>query len=188
MFPIVASYAQDCLAPDSRNIVVAEALRVLEPHAEEFDAIAFQGMSGAVIAPILACFMEKYLIFVRKGDSYGECGVGESCHSSNKVEGPCGPVRFLIVDDFIAGGNTMKRIYKQVRKYNPLAVCVGIYLWTPGVKRTIFDVSNTKDPVYVPVYFPTAVNILMNQPGRYRGWWPDETCDVLKTQDDWISG
>ena len=126
---VVSSYAQNALRPESRNLIIEDALKVLTPIADSFDVLAFQGMSGAVMAPILAHLLGKGLLFVRKGDSYQDVGSGEARHSSLKVEGPCGHIRFLIVDDFIAGGSTVRRIHKHVTKYNPFATCVGVYLW-----------------------------------------------------------
>lgn len=85
----------------------------------EFDAIAFRGMSGAMIAPPVAALMGKTLILVRKP--------GESTHSSDTVEGDVRYIkRYVILDDFVATGNTAREIQRAIQQYNPKAVCLGV--------------------------------------------------------------
>jgi len=72
----------------------------------EFDAIAFRGMSGAMVAPILAHLLGKTLIMVRKG---------ENCHSCHGVEGDAGADSYIIVDDFLSTGDTIEQIVTAVQ-------------------------------------------------------------------------
>jgi len=73
----------------------------------KYDAIAFRGMSGAAVAFPLAAMTNKGLICVRKQ------GVA---HSSQLVEGLIGDEikRYVIVDDFINSGHTLKNIKKSI--------------------------------------------------------------------------
>lgn len=84
----------------------------------EFDAIAFRGLSGALIAPTVAMRMGKTLIAVRKG---------EKSHSSNMVEGDRAARRYVIIDDFIASGATVEAILDGVHKWAPKAECIGVF-------------------------------------------------------------
>lgn len=85
----------------------------------EFDAIAFRGMSGALVAPIIARELGKTLICVRKPD--------EKCHSSRLVEGDSGARSYVIIDDFIDYGTTVRKIFTAVGEFAPQAKCLGTF-------------------------------------------------------------
>lgn len=87
----------------------------------QFDAIAFRGLSGAMIAPIVALRLNKSLLAVRKD--------GEKTHSCYKVEGDYGARRYIILDDFISGGNTARAILAEVKAAVPDAEFVGFYAY-----------------------------------------------------------
>ena len=95
----------------------------------EFDAIAFTGVSGALVAPAVAAALGKSLIVVRKKAE------ATSTHSTFSVEGPRNPVRFIVIDDFISTGKTMDTVITKVHDdLNPLSQCVGYieYSRLPG--------------------------------------------------------
>ena len=83
----------------------------------EFDAIAFRGLSGALIAPVVAMQMGKSLIAVRKG---------ESCHSPNMIEGDVNALTYVIVDDFVSSGETCRKIAQHIYDVTHKAKCIGI--------------------------------------------------------------
>lgn len=85
----------------------------------KFDAIAFRGMSGALLAAPLAMTMKKTLMLVRKE--------GDINHSKRMVEGDRSCKSYVIVDDFIAGGDTVKSIYDAVEIFAPKAKCLGVF-------------------------------------------------------------
>lgn len=92
-----------------------------------FDAIAFCGNSGALVAPILAYELNKYILLVRKQ--------AESCHSLYDVEGLYPgkkKYKYIILDDQIESGWTVKTIYKQINKYSSNLICAGIVLYLDG--------------------------------------------------------
>lgn len=115
-----ASWLHPILCPGGLKLEVASAARALKKI--EFDAIAFTGLSGAVLASAVALKMDKLLYCVRK--------VGENRHSDYDVEGPLGKLRYIIIDDLIQSGATLRRIISQVRKHSDnQAVLAGIWLY-----------------------------------------------------------
>jgi orotate phosphoribosyltransferase len=86
----------------------------------EFDSFAFRGMSGALLAPILAIKCKKHLIMIRKSI--------EGSHSNSMVEGYIKTKKFIIIDDFIESGNTVNTIIAEVKRFAPNAKCSGILL------------------------------------------------------------
>jgi adenine/guanine phosphoribosyltransferase-like PRPP-binding protein len=83
----------------------------------KFDAIAFRGMSGALLGPALAVRLNKSMLLVRKKDD---------SHSGRMVEGDKKTRVYVIVDDFMAGGETARKIVEEVKFFNSEARCLGI--------------------------------------------------------------
>jgi adenine/guanine phosphoribosyltransferase-like PRPP-binding protein len=111
------SYLQPSMIRNQRRQTINLAVRSLRPRADQFDAIAFRGMSGALIAPILADYLDKRLILVRKEKepSHGLAIEYEATLSS----------RWIIVDDFIGSFRTCNSIWeacKGVGFKHPVAV------------------------------------------------------------------
>lgn len=98
----------------------------------EFDAIAFRGMSGAIVAPSVADALEKNIVLCRKDDNH---------HSDFKVEYAVDWFeKFIIVDDLISSGNTIITILQMIdvewqRHMEKAGMevarpkCVGIFLY-----------------------------------------------------------
>jgi len=85
---------------------------------QEFDSIAFRGMSGAVSAPIIALALKKNLILVRKPE--------DRTHSQYRVEGFNASRRYVIVDDFISTGETARAIRDSIYNFAHHAKCIGV--------------------------------------------------------------
>jgi len=87
----------------------------------EFDAIAFRGNSGALLASPLATLLKKHLILVRKNTA--------DSHSYTTVEG-CSKrnCRYIIVDDLIASGKTVQEIFCNISNELESPVLVGIFM------------------------------------------------------------
>lgn len=83
-----------------------------------YDTIAFSGMSGAMIGPILAMRLGKEMVLVRKPK--------DDTHSSHKVEGYPDVTNYIIVDDFTCTGDTAERIQREMYKFAPNAKCLGV--------------------------------------------------------------
>lgn len=85
----------------------------------KFDTIAFRGNSGAIVAPLVAIKLKKELLLIRKGAS----------HASLKIEGNCNVENYIIIDDVIETGTTIKTIINGISKFAPDARPVGIFLY-----------------------------------------------------------
>ncbi len=112
----------DYLAPsilsDKRKIAVDTAQRMLS--GIRFDCIAVRGTSGLGFGSALAYVMEKNIAVIRKSI--------KGCHSFNWVESPVDVKKFLIVDDVIDSGATMRAIIRKMKSNHPHAILIGAYL------------------------------------------------------------
>lgn len=115
-----ATWLQPILRPGGLEAEAVKAADRVGPI--EYEAIAFTGLSGAVLSSALAMKFNKLLYCVRKS--------GENRHSDYEVEGPSNGLRYIIVDDLINSGDTVRRINAKVAEHtSKQAVCVGIYLY-----------------------------------------------------------
>jgi adenine/guanine phosphoribosyltransferase-like PRPP-binding protein len=127
-------YLTKIFEPSNFEVVVEEAIDFLAPKTDEFDAIAFCGASGSLVAPVLAYTLNKSMIVVRKLKEIRS-------HSCLEVEGrDC--KRFLIVDDFSSTGTTIEHILAKIKASSISGKPVGIYLWDAryGNKGCVRDV------------------------------------------------
>jgi adenine/guanine phosphoribosyltransferase-like PRPP-binding protein len=93
------------LTPKRLKALVPKLVKNLKKR--NFDAIAFRGLSGAMIAPIVAMRLNKTLIAVRKG---------EKAHSCHTVEGDIGAKSYIILDDLIDSGATVRAIVEGIKE------------------------------------------------------------------------
>jgi orotate phosphoribosyltransferase len=125
-----ASYLEKVMTFKNRVKTLKSAKKVIKKKiGMKFDTIAVTGVSGLVFGTVLAHELKKNLCVVRKQDG---------SHSHLKVEsGQSGQGRYIIVDDLIESGNTIRRINSEIQSSdgkdcpNP-SVCVGIYLYNEG--------------------------------------------------------
>jgi hypothetical protein len=103
---IRTSYLRPIYDPELYIETVDQLVTYCKGFADEFDAVAFTGTSGAAVGYILATFLHKPVICVRKR--------AEKNHSPYVVEGYYGSKNYLIVDDLIGSGDTMCRIVKEI--------------------------------------------------------------------------
>lgn len=114
---ISSSYLHEALrSPVTSACYVISKLRDMP-----FGFVAFKGMSGALVGPLVAANYDKPVAIVRDLDS--------SSHSSQLVEGPRLLPSYIIVDDMISSGHTVRVIMKRIKEINPHAKCKGIYLY-----------------------------------------------------------
>ena len=128
-----ADYLKNAIPTQNRKAAVARVLRAIRKEIKNglvFDSIAFSGMSGALVAPIVALRLNKETILIRKN--------GDGSHSnrdSNRVfEGYLDSRRYIIVDDFIFSGDTVKRIKRVVYGASG-AKLVGVAVYNEGKRE-----------------------------------------------------
>lgn len=120
---ILSDYLGEVLTPSGLDRAARRVVAKAKKEGLEFDAVAFSGMSGALVGPIVAMRTKTYPIFVRKSMK------AEAHHSGRRVEGAFGtPLRYIIVDDFVSSGKTIRRIVQEVGKVSG-ATCVGAVLY-----------------------------------------------------------
>lgn len=117
---IRSSYLHRVFQQGGIKLHVDRVINRIRDEGLEFDSIAFRGVSGGLIAPAVCMVLDKYPIVVRKYDD-------EEAHSSHLVEGYEATARYLIIDDLIDTGDTIRQILRDVRQYlSRGAVCVGV--------------------------------------------------------------
>jgi adenine/guanine phosphoribosyltransferase-like PRPP-binding protein len=99
-------------------ILITDAMQILR-HIE-FDSFVGTGLSGTLVAPVLARAMGRHFLIVRKDN--------DGSHSSSKCEGTLGN-RWVFVDDFICSGDTYKRCRAAIAGLRVSSTCVGAYTY-----------------------------------------------------------
>jgi adenine/guanine phosphoribosyltransferase-like PRPP-binding protein len=119
-----AIYMHELIRTPELRKLVARTVRFLTSkkmavkyNIPKFDAIAFTGNSGAIYAPPVALALNKPMILVRKSEV--------SSHSSRDVEGLKSAKTYIILDDIVSSGATVRRVVNLVHLWNR-AECVGI--------------------------------------------------------------
>jgi hypothetical protein len=115
---IHSHYLKQAFNPARVKKFVRAAVPLLKRY--DFEAIAFRGMSGALIAPVLAYRCNKTLVMVRKPkqNAYED-------HSDLRIEGDAAMQRYLIVDDFMCSGTTVMTTIREINAFAPQAKCLG---------------------------------------------------------------
>jgi len=127
-------YLSRLMTPKTLRQTTNKIISTIKKNKIEFDAIAFRGLSGSLVAPIISLDIEKPLIVVRKDASHGD-----------KIEGYVSADKYIIIDDFIDSGKTIRSILKSID-----AMCVGIILYDHEVNEPL---SNFLPKYYdVPFY------------------------------------
>lgn len=117
-----ASHTCRVLNHKERNRAIIKAVCDLRKIADSFDSIACCGVSGLMVVPQVAELLNKHIIVVRKG---------EKCYSEFRTEGVA-PFRYIILDDLICSGGTVKHIKRVLKDEYPRSSCVGVYCYMPS--------------------------------------------------------
>lgn len=123
-------YMGNWLDPHELKSHVKQAVDMLVESEIQFDAIAFRGISGAILGPQIAVALDKSMILVRKPND-GSHSLQNAAYGTNSkltplVEGDINARTYIIVDDFQSSGATAKEIRDEIRKVIPKAVCLGV--------------------------------------------------------------
>jgi len=108
---------------------IEAARRLKEEH--NYDTIVFSGTSGDAMGFILGYSLHMPILCVRRGELSHYWG-----YRHTLLEGNFGVGRYLIVDDFISGGDTVNRIIDTVSKENPNAECVAMLMYAENGDKT----------------------------------------------------
>ena len=101
-----------------RNKIIINTATKLRKIKDHFDSIVCCGTSGILIAPSVAEILDKNIIIVRKQK--------DICYSPFSCEGAT-PTSYVIVDDLICSGNTIRHIIKTINEDSRKAKCIGVY-------------------------------------------------------------
>jgi adenine/guanine phosphoribosyltransferase-like PRPP-binding protein len=118
------TYFGSLLKKSLRRKTLNRAAKILRKRGfhRTFDAIAITGVSGALFGIPLAYMLNKELIIIRKAEK----------RHSGRIEGGGyllgmrNARRYIIVDDLVESGKTLKFIRRSVRKETPTAKLVGV--------------------------------------------------------------
>ncbi len=101
----------------------------------EFEGFVGMGLSGSMIAPLLAFVMGKRFAIVRKRDrAQSHSATAHGIESGLKAGD-----RWLFCDDFISGGQTRATVVERIREHHVGHVeYVGDYLYAAGGYTTAF--------------------------------------------------
>ena len=118
------SWLQGCdhttilLNPKIRNKIILQCVDVLRSYSDNFDSIACCGISGLLVVPQISELLKKNIIVVRKKN--------DKRYSPFQYEGVV-PKKYVIIDDLICSGKTVKHIIKTISDDCVRAECIGIY-------------------------------------------------------------
>ena len=103
-----------------RNSFINKAIINLESITNEFDTIACCGTSGLLVVAKIAELLDKNILIIRKKN--------ESKYSPFLYEGVI-PEKYIIIDDLICSGNTVKHILNTIKNESPNSICIGVYVF-----------------------------------------------------------
>ena len=112
-----AAHTSKLLNHKYRNKIIMTTYQHLKKHNGSYDAIACCGTSGLMVVPQIAELLKKNIIVVRK-DLKG--------YSKFYVEGP-NTKKYIIIDDLICSGDTVKHIIRSIKKETSISKCIGVY-------------------------------------------------------------
>lgn len=106
-----------------RNKYIIKAVCDLRKISHDFDCVSCCGTSGLLVVPQISELLNKNILIVRKpqNEKLPE-------YSEFSLEGVA-PRRYVIVDDLICSGKTIRYIMKEIKEEHPHAICVGVYCY-----------------------------------------------------------
>ena len=118
-----ASHTCRVLNHKERHRLIIKAVVELRKLTVRFDSIACCGVSGLMVVPQIAELLDKHILVVRKET--------EERYSDFDLEGVI-PESYIIIDDLICSGNTVKYIKNTIYEECPRAKCFGVYSYIPS--------------------------------------------------------
>lgn len=139
--------------PKHRKKILTKLVRLIRSKELEFEAVAFCGISGALMAPVVADRLDKKLLAIRKDREK------EVAHSWSKIEGLGRKryVRYILIDDFIETGGTCRRVHQVMGEHD----LVAIFLYA-GNNGSVSLLDSNCFPVYELNGIDSKINIPPN--------------------------
>ena len=111
------SHTSRILSHKYRNKIIMNTYAALKKYNNKYDGIACMGVSGIMVVPQIAELLNKNIIIVRKQiDGYSDFIIeGAYTH------------KYIIIDDLICSGDTVKTIIKNIKEEIPKAKCIGVW-------------------------------------------------------------
>jgi orotate phosphoribosyltransferase len=133
------------------QVAVKRMAQVREEHP--FDTIVFRGISGAAFGFVAGVALQTKVVYVRKEGEKSH-GYKLECNSNSPIKS------YIIVDDFVCSGDTIRAIVEQINKrakqneQRPPA-CAGVLLYDSQMQNRLFEInSKLKVPLW-PVNWRT---------------------------------
>ncbi len=101
-----------------RNKIIFKCVQYFKKAKLDFDTIACCGTSGLLVVPQISEILKKNILVVRKAN--------EKRYSPFQYEGPI-PNKYVIIDDLICSGKTIKHILHTIKEDCPRSLCIGVY-------------------------------------------------------------
>jgi len=105
-----------------RNSIIMNAVKNLTKISNSFDSIACSGTSGLLVVPQIAEILDKNIIVIRKSS--------DKCYSKFEYEGVV-PDSYIIIDDLICSGKTIRYIQNIIKEDYERSSCYGVYCYMP---------------------------------------------------------
>ena len=116
------------------DLAVARCINALTPVAETFDAVYVTGLSGVVPGAVVCHLLRKELLVLRKDHEYSTDSHGVLVEGVAKERDA---LRYVILDDFVANGGTMRRLLQYRPRHGEI---VGVVLY--GHPRGEREIAN----------------------------------------------
>lgn len=166
-----ADYLQGVLSGKNLALTAEAITKRLDRTAIFFDALAFRGLSGAVVASAVAMRMGKDLIGVRKGEDT------HSCYP--EVEGaPYRSIRYIILDDQIASGHTLNAIYSAIKRAEKAVNENPEDRYPPTVGHDIFVYTPVAVMLYLYSYREYPAQLLYLESKQCKNTWPENPSQI----------
>lgn len=146
--PRCGDYLRCLFVPSLWKLQVAHSVVSIPRRRLKPDVLVGRGVSGVAIVPAIAAGLNLPWVVCRKPSERG--------HSNLSVEGPRGFSTFLIVDDFIYTGCTVRMIVEDLRAFCPSARCLGVFESQKYQQRDrklwLCPIKEDPNPLHVPRY------------------------------------
>lgn len=142
-------YLKAIMNRDRRKKYVEAIISRLKRMREQypFDAIVVRGLSGALIISEVSNALDIPFIVVRKGEStHGHRGI----EIPQEITDDYVAFGYVVLDDFVASGETLGHIWKAMRSYLPGSKFVGFFGWESNffLPKHEFTLNRYDSPLY----------------------------------------